>query len=158
MSDGELDRTNSDSLARLLEIGGPGDRELPAMGSAEALDEVLDQRLFDLEHAPGRSIDADPMLQTPLRMLFSEPGLPLDWITRVKNGAKKWRDDVDAPIPQEIATLLYYASIAVALSRHGTRISNLDDAALRNGFECLLALTWCPDDLKKILSAALGKM
>src|SRR5256885_899385 len=54
-------------------------------------------------------------------------------LERLKEFAKASRWDPDAPLPPEIATVLYLACIAAAKVRCGTRISSIDDAGLAAG-------------------------
>ena len=63
------------------------------------------------------------------RQLLLHPRPPLELLTRVKQFAKHCRGRPDAPLPHEIATVLYLAAIAAARLKRHERISVLDDAA-----------------------------
>src|SRR3954465_4769755 len=66
--------------------------------------------------------------------LLSHPRPPIALLERVKDFAKSSRFAQDGPLHPEVATLLYFAAIAVALVRCGARISELDSRALGQGF------------------------
>jgi hypothetical protein len=53
----------------------------------------------------------------------------------LKDFAKENRNDAESPLPPEVATVLYYASIAVGLARASRRLTRHDDATLRQGFQ-----------------------
>ncbi len=71
----------------------------------------------------------------------------------VKDFAKNLRGDTTSGFPAPVATALYYAAIVAAEQRAGTRISELDDARLREGCVWALAQPWLTDDLRRLFSA-----
>ena len=56
-----------------------------------------------------------------------------------------------SPLPRDIATVLYFAGIVVALTRCGERISQLDDAALRAGIEWAMSLPRLDEETRDAL-------
>src|SRR6202789_869498 len=89
----------------------------------------------------------DPLTATRIRMqseaqglllksfadLFHHPSPPIELLNMIKDFAKSNRDHPASGLPQEIASTLYYASIAAALVRLNQRITQLPDADLRRG-------------------------
>ncbi len=73
----------------------------------------------------------------------------------LKDFAKDNRNDAESPLPREVATVLYYASIAVALTRCGRRITRHDDATLRQGFQWGCDQPWVDEATRGLLHAGL---
>jgi hypothetical protein len=76
----------------------------------------------------------------------------------VKDFAKANLDHPDSGLPGEIATALYYTSIAAALVRLDERISQLADADLQRGLRRTLKQTWLDEKTKDLLAQALAKL
>jgi hypothetical protein len=74
--------------------------------------------------------------------LLHHPNPPLELLKLTKDFAKACRLSRGGPLPREIATVLYFASIVVAMVRCQRRITRLDDADTRHGVEQCLAQTW----------------
>jgi hypothetical protein len=68
-----------------------------------------------------------------------------------KDFAKACRISADSPIPREIATVLYFASIAVARLRCGRRITELTDTAVRKGLDWALGQPWLDEATRRLL-------
>lgn len=89
------------------------------------------------------------------RDLFQHPNPPLDLLRLTKWFAKSSRSRINSPLPREIATLLYFAAIAAAYTRCQTRITQLDDAALREGLEWGAQQCWVDDETRSLFQEAL---
>jgi RNA polymerase sigma-70 factor (ECF subfamily) len=87
--------------------------------------------------------------------LLHHPQPSPELLEQVKDFAKENGTDPESPLPREVATLLYYASIAAALARCGRRISRQDDAALRWGFEWGGAQPWVDEATRAVLGEGL---
>ena len=74
--------------------------------------------------------------------LLNHPNPPLELLRITKDFAKACRLTREGPLPCEIATVLYFASIIVAMVRCRRRITRLADADLRRGVEQCLAQAW----------------
>jgi hypothetical protein len=79
---------------------------------------------------------------------------PIELLKLVKDFAKSGRVTQDGPLQAEVATVLYFAAIAVALVRHGARISGLDASALGEGFAWALGQAWLDDGTRAVLRQA----
>jgi hypothetical protein len=78
---------------------------------------------------------------------------PVAMLQRIKRFAKARKSNPNGPLPEEVATVLYYAAIAVALKRCQQRITSMDDAALLAGCRWVLLQAWVDDDTKSIFRA-----
>jgi len=89
--------------------------------------------------------------------LLHHPQPPLEMLQRVKRFAKACKVKAEGPLPPEVATVLYFASIVVALLRCEARISELDNKAIRTGTEWALAQTWLDQPTRSIFEEAAAK-
>jgi len=153
---------------RLSEAFGIGDKH-PQLWRSEELAALFRHQLaapidVDLGSlAPGRASQLAAIShQQSLTLrsfgdLFRHPQPPLDLLNFTKDFAKANRDHPNSPLPNEIASVLYFLAIAAALVRRDTRISRLSDEKLRAGFDWSLQKDWVSEEAKQLLSAATGK-
>ena len=87
--------------------------------------------------------------------LFQHPSPPRELLNLVKEFAKANLDHPESGLPSEIASALYYTSIASALVRLDTRISRLSDADLRRGLVWAREQAWLDAATKALLDQAL---
>ena len=88
--------------------------------------------------------------------LLTYPRPPLELLDTVKQFAKRHRSSQDATLPPEIATALYFACIAIGLTRLGQRITRMDDEALRGGLRWALDQKWIGEPVRCGLHEAAG--
>lgn len=100
--------------------------------------------------ASGRQ---DLWLDKTFAELFGHSNPPGPLLREVKDFAKGQRTR-NGHLPKEVATVLYYAAVAVARCRRGERITSLSDADLLKGIDWVLAREWIPEDLKVVLADA----
>ena len=86
--------------------------------------------------------------------LFHHPAPVLELLELVKDFAKANVDQPESGLPGEIAAALYYTSIAAALVRLNTRITQLPDAALQAGLQHTLAQAWLDEPTRELLTQA----
>lgn len=91
-----------------------------------------------------------------LRELLTHPAPPQGVIVMVKDFAKGCLRGRDAPLPAEVAGVLYHLAIAVALTRLGRRITAMADPDLRQGLEWALAQPWLDRETRTTLAQARG--
>jgi hypothetical protein len=101
---------------------------------------------------PGDPTSSGPG-QTFSQLLFAHHP-DAEHLRRVKEFAKSCRTNPHNGLPEDIATVLYYAAIAVARLRCKHPISQLSAVELRDGIEWSLARNWLPDALKHLFHAA----
>jgi len=102
--------------------------------------------------------DAQGLLLKSFADLFNHPAPPLELLTLVKNFAKSNVDHPESGLPGEIASALYYASIAAALVHLDKRISQLPEADLQRGFRWLEVQAWLDDATKRLVAEARKKL
>ena len=102
--------------------------------------------------------DAQGLLLKSFADLVHHPSPVAELLVLVKDFAKANLDHPDSGLPGEIATALYYTSIAAALVRLDERISQLADADLQRGLRRTLKQTWLDEKTKDLLAQALAKL
>ena len=102
----------------------------------------------------GEGDAAEPRLES-FQDLLNHPRPPVDLLCQTKEFAKRAKDDAASHMPPEIALLLYYGSISIALVRRGQRITTLCDDDLRQGLNWAIREPWVDQALKAIFLEAL---
>lgn len=102
--------------------------------------------------------EAQGLLLKSFADLFHHPAPLIELLELVKDFAKANLDHPESGLPNEIATALYYTSIAAGLVRLDTRISKLPDADLRQGLQWTMEQAWLDEETKVLLAKALGKV
>ena len=74
--------------------------------------------------------------------LLQHPHPPLALLKMMKDFAKACRISPESALPREISSVIYFASIIAAMTRHSRRITKLDNAALRDAVDWALAQPW----------------
>ena len=92
---------------------------------------------------------------TSLGNLLAFPNPPVELLKITKDFAKDCRQNPHSPMPQEIASVLYFTSIAAALIRCGDRISDLTNEALTEGFRWTLAQPWLDAQTRVLIEESL---
>jgi hypothetical protein len=88
--------------------------------------------------------------------LFHSSAPPLRLLQMTKEFAKAHLSHPDTTLVKEVASVLYYASIALALTRHRTRITQLGDTELSQGLEWCLGQPWMEPELRRVLAEGLS--
>jgi len=158
MENGDVENTRVESLAEIMDLGA-GDE----LWKPEELAAILRHQLsapveFDLSFldiGPARTLDTLHSLQGPpiasFRDLLHHPCPPIELLELTKEFSKVYGNRPEAPLPEQIAALLYVLSIVVALTRCRRRITKLDDQGLRRRLEWALAQFWVDDPTRELL-------
>jgi hypothetical protein len=101
---------------------------------------------------------AQSLLLTSFQDLFVHPVPPIELLTLTKDFAKSNMDQPDSSLPNEVAAVLYYVSIATAWVRLDKRISQLGDAELKRGLEWAKGKPWVEAPIRRVLEEALQKL
>jgi hypothetical protein len=102
--------------------------------------------------------EAQGLLLKSFADLFHHPAPPIELLELIKDFAKANLDHPESGLPDEIATTLYYTSIATALVRLDTRITQLPDADLQRGLRWAMEQPWLDAPTKELLAQALNKI
>jgi hypothetical protein len=102
--------------------------------------------------------DAQGLLLKSFSDLLQHPAPPVELLELVKDFAKANLDHPESGLPAEIASALYYISIAAALVRLDARISKLSDASLQRGLSWTREQAWLDDPARVLLAQALEKI
>ena len=121
---------------------------------------LVDLGAFDVRTADRVKTlsDAQGLLLKSFADLFHHPAPVVELLELVKEFAKANLDHPDSGLPGEIAATLYYTSIAAALVRLDTRISQLSDVDLQRGLRRTMEQTWLDEKSKALLAQALDKV
>src|ERR1041385_31373 len=103
----------------------------------------------------GAAPETHPRIQT-FQKLFASPQPPLELLQLTKDFAKAHYAHPESGLFKEVAATLYFAAIALALIYHQTRISKLDDGALRAAFAWCVGQPWMHPALVRLFQRALG--
>jgi RNA polymerase sigma-70 factor (ECF subfamily) len=160
MSSLDQQRVDVRLLARLMELPAaptePGELLRRLLATPVPLD------LSSLDPETGGKVrawaDSEKLVLRSFGELFEHPHPLLDLLEFVKDFAKENRTDSESPLPREVATALYYTSIAVALARCGQRITRHDDATLRQGFQWGIDQPWVEESVRALLRAGLQQV
>jgi hypothetical protein len=90
--------------------------------------------------------------------LFRSSHPPLQLLHLTKNFAKHHLHHPVSPIPREIATVLYYASIAAGLVRCDRYLSQLDPRDLARGLAQVLGQDWLDPQTRALLHDGLARV
>ncbi len=93
---------------------------------------------------------AEGLLLRSFADLFAHPHPPVELLRMTKDFAKAAIECPDSPLPAEIGRFLYFGSIILARVRCGERVSELDDTAICQGLDWVLAQAWIDESTKGI--------
>jgi hypothetical protein len=114
---------------------------------------TVDGPLSD-DPSPAAVDSADASRVSSFGELFLHPRPPLPLLRLTKRFAKTSDRRRANPVPEEVATVLYYAAIVAALLRHGERISRVSDSTLREGVDWVLEQEWVGGPLRRLFDEA----
>jgi hypothetical protein len=145
-----------DALARVWqpeELGAVFRHQMVAAVSVDlgSLDPAVVGKLKTLTDASG-------LLLKSFRDLFQHPAPPVELLRLVKEFAKLNRGQPESFLPPDVASVLYYLSIAAALVRWGERISTLSDEALQRGFAWAISQSWVDEPARELLGSASARI
>jgi len=121
---------------------------------------LVDLDNFD-PHAAARlkmASEAQGLVLKSFADLFHHSAPPVELLKLVKDFAKANVDHPESGLPSEIASALYYISIAAAMVHLDTRISRLPDAELRRGLAWTREQPWLDEITQALLTNALHKL
>jgi RNA polymerase sigma-70 factor (ECF subfamily) len=148
------------SLARLLEL------PRPAESAAALLEQVLTGPMpldLDVVAAPDAAkvrawASEQGLVLSSFAQLLHHPSPRPELLELVKDFAKEHRSDPESPLGREVATVLYYATLAAALTRCGARITRHDDDTLRQGFRWGHEQPWVDEATRGLFREGLQRL
>jgi DNA-directed RNA polymerase specialized sigma24 family protein len=153
-----LDESNPSLLARLFGVDDGREAiwesfdlknllaRLLATPLAEALPGI-DRRAIA---AAARSVPGATPGSLTLSEVFADPMPSVELLREIKEWARRSTRAQDSPLPADLASLLYFASIAAARLRRGQWISKLDPSLVHKGLEMLLARDWVGEPFRTL--------
>ena len=163
----QLRKSDPRVLVTLMSLAG----DEPAKFSTEELEAIWRHQRkaplrFDLAEASQQTVAATLVEVTrvdrrPLESfadLLDHPNPPLALLQWTKDFAKSHAAGADQAFPPDIASVLYYAAIALARVRCDRRITELGDAELSRGLSWAINRLWLDDATRAVLSQTLGEI
>ncbi len=101
----------------------------------------------------------DTLAETPVRTfreLLLHPHPPASVLRLVKDFAKQLCRSPQYAYPEQVATVLYYATLAAAETRIHIAITNLPRSEIRRGYTWAHNRPWIPPDLSRLFEEALA--
>lgn len=128
---------------------------------SEELSSPMQFELANLDRARASRVFAEAqtrgLLLRSLGELFQHAQPPLELLRLAKDYFKLNQSHAQSELPHDLALGLYYTCIAVALWRHGARISQLDRDELRAAFQWVQAQDWL-DEASKLAAREATKL
>jgi hypothetical protein len=160
------DGINPDQLRRLFNIGRDTKKSDKIKGGRHQKAEILARSLSQPLPLDKSQIDMLPSTLSQLchsigllagetiSELLSNPSTDIAAIKRIKRYSKELSAQAESAAENDVAIVIYHASIAHALVFHGRRISRFSYERLESSFSCLLREDWISRDLFVLLKAA----
>jgi len=163
MSQWDLHASDPRALGRVMGLGGTGERIWRPEELATLLRHQLSASIqFDLGNLDAgmaarlKALGAgENLLLNSFNDLLHHPHPPIELLMMTKDFARAIQNHPDSPLPREIALLLYFASIVVALVRCGRRITSFDDKTLRRSLEWFENQPWVEESMRSLLGEGL---
>ncbi|MBN2475457.1 MAG: hypothetical protein JXB62_12675 [Pirellulales bacterium] len=155
MNDHDAFPSDPHSLSQMMDLGLEDTdlwdrKELGAMLKHQLAAPVLDDLGHSEKHLAEQLEAADPPIRS-FQDLLHHTHPPVEALDMTKRFAKACRKHPDSPLPDEIATVLYFLSIAAALIKCGRRITRMDDQALKHSLEWALRQRWVDPASRELL-------
>ena len=153
-------------LANLMKIGSDAKDSDNRISPEQEKAELLYDRLADLlpldSAAPGSLPVIPDGLSNVLRQQCNEavgeilqnPKSDILVIRRIKEYYNELSEHTDSKNERDVAIVIYYAAIAVALVFHKEKISRFSCRKLERSFSSLIDKSWVPTDLIKLFTEA----
>lgn len=93
----------------------------------------------------------------PLRQLFLDPNPPLALLEKTKRVGQVWAREGNTTMQPDVGAAIYFISIALALTRHGERITTSSNATLTAGFQRLIQSGWMDAQISVLLRDGIAK-
>ena len=153
-----LGHSDAPQLAKMFSIDPAAPEVLTDDELASVLRHQLDTPVeIDLDEAKA-SEGAAPAGRITFGELLRSTRPPLDLLERVRHFAKACKSRPNGPLPREVATALYFASIVKAMLACGARTSALSTEDLTAGVRWTLAQPWLPGEMRALLEEGRSRL
>lgn len=158
MDDYDVRQSDPRMLARMLDL--QADRQGPwepgELGQIlqHQLAAAVESDLLGADQGWAEKLRRQCAVEPPIRTfkdLLHHPAPPVELLRLTKQYAKASRGHSDSPLPDEVASVLYVLSIAVALAKCGRRITRLSDDGLRLSLDWALEQSWVDPSTRGLL-------
>ena len=160
-----VDESNPRELACLLSVRGTqeGNWQPAELGDMlrHCLTAPASEYLRDLGQSAEFAADSPSecaAVDMTLGELFQCAQPPLGLLIAVKRTARRLMSPGASDMPAEVHRLIYFASIAAAMARHGERISGSSLDVLRVTWEWLAAESYADDGMQRLFATALERL
>lgn len=157
---------NRDKLARLWKLGKGAPGEPRPSEDRQSKEELLRHHLAEslpMDAGLARVLPGiftavceklRPFAGCSFGELLTDPRTDLLVIETIKDLHKHQAESVPSGPAQEVATIIYYAAIAVALVHHDARITKLSYESLSQSLDELSRYDWLPADMRQLFDKA----
>jgi hypothetical protein len=111
----------------------------------------------EVSEALVRRLQSPELQSLTLGELIAQPAPAAELLDLVKRVARTAKSHAD-PAVQDMATVLYYASVLTARVKCAMPISRLSDAELATGARWVLGQPWVEEPLRPMIQAALAAL
>jgi hypothetical protein len=157
LTERELSKVEDHVLANLFELKVEPARLWKPDELGAILEHQLGAPLRDsgllLEAADGAWLPLGPIVSFADVLRDPAPSLPL--LEALVQTTDNWRGELDSPVPEEVATVLYFAAISAARVRLGDRISEHDNRSLAQKLHELTSLSWLDPATRGLMTDAI---
>lgn len=161
-----INEGKSSRLATLLEIGlgrfvGWNENDWAEILRHQLASPLLSELKPDAGRIRFLGIDAGSLCGFQLKTfadLLKHPKPPLPLLRLAKDFAKSADGRSGGPLPPEVAQALYVALIAIAIVRHGERITTMNDATLCRNLNWAIGSEWMDGSIRQIATEALATL
>jgi len=148
------------SLAKMIDLGA----DPQTLWEPEELGTILEHQLaaplefevIGVDRARLRQLRAQSNAPAEIQTfgdLLTHPQPPVALLELTKQHSKASCFHPERPLPDEVAAVLYLASIVAALVKCGQRITRLNDDGLQYGLDRALRQTWLDASTRHLLEA-----
>ena len=160
-----VDESNPKELACLLSIRGTPEGNWQAAELGDLLRDCLAAPTSAYLWGHGQPVEfaADSpsecaAVEMTLGELFQRADPPIGLLIVVKRRARRLTNSGASNMPVEVHQLVYFASIAAAMVRHGERISKSSPEVLRGAWERLAAKSYVGEGLQRLFAMACERL
>jgi hypothetical protein len=153
----ELDKRQPSELAQALSITPDAPEKLSDEELGAVLRHLLESPL-SIDLMAGQHGSANIGDSVSFGQLLADDRPSADLLQRVQRFAKACKTNADGPLPQEVASVLYFAAIIKSMVALNQRTSALGDTALVTGVRWSLERSWLTTSLRKLLESGMQQL